>query len=49
MSDGRVLMDQRQRNFEGRSQQFWSSVLSGHLDLLTVGGDVLSCESLHLV
>jgi len=28
-------MDQRLRNFEGRSQQFWSSVLSGHLDLPT--------------
>ena len=31
-----TVMDQRQRNFKGRSQQFWSSVLSGHLDLPTV-------------
>jgi len=35
-------MDQRLRNFEDRSQQFWSSVLPGHLDLPTVGGDVLT-------
>jgi len=33
------VMDQRQRNFEGRSQQFWSSELPGHFDLPTVGGD----------
>jgi len=41
-------MDQRLRNFEGRSQQFWSSVLSGHLDLPTVGGDMLTLPKLDL-
>ena len=51
MSDGRVfhcdtVMDQQQRNFDGRSQQFWSSVLSGHLDLPIVGGDVLTLPKL---
>ena len=28
-----TMIDQRHRNFEGQSQQFWSSVLPGHLDL----------------
>jgi len=51
MSDGRVfhcdtVMDQQQRNFDGRSQQFWSSVLSGHLDLPIVGGDALTLPTL---
>jgi len=41
-----TVMDQWQRNFEGRNQQFWSSVLPGHLDLPTVGGDVLTLPKL---
>jgi len=48
MSDGRVLHSDgpATENFEGRSQQFWASVLSGHLDLQTVGGDVLTLPKL---
>ena len=38
------MMDQRQRNSEGRNQQFWFLVLPGHLDLPIVGGDVLTLE-----
>jgi len=48
MAECSTVMDQRQRNFESWSQQFWSSVLPGHLDLPTVGGDVLTLPKLEI-